>query len=333
LRVTERLPPQQIRHIPRILYHWRALEGSTARAMDEKNYASHAQRRALEEHYRRMGENVSLRPVGDFWNAEYDLGGRRPPVSLIVDARGNRAEAWSDCLPRLLANTPYPELEIVVCHDQGAVPALPAAAIATLACLPADSAGDVYQRAFRATKGEYVGIFTHPSWPAEAGWLDTLVGYGMRQSTGAVSPKIVTTDGRIAFAGTLLGIGGGVAFPYVGQRQDVLGQAGRARLAQNFQALAGGFILVRRDTLQQVGGFDALGASRATTQIALCLRLRDAGFWNVWVPNKMLLTSSMPDYTIGPEDVALLKSRWPAALARDPAYHPDLSDQNLFVPA
>ncbi|MDD5760250.1 MAG: hypothetical protein PHI06_14350, partial [Desulfobulbaceae bacterium] len=55
LRVVELLPSTQINHIPRILYHWRAITGSTALAGDEKNYAAIAGRKAVSEHLQRRG--------------------------------------------------------------------------------------------------------------------------------------------------------------------------------------------------------------------------------------------------------------------------------------
>jgi hypothetical protein len=144
---------------------------------------------------------------------------------------------------------------------------------------------------------------------------------------------LCTTDDRIAFAGTLLGTGNGVAWPYVGQRRDVAGQAARARLAQNFQCLGGGFLLVQRSKLSEAGGFPPEYGSAVAAQIALCLSLREAGYWNVWVPNKVLLTGSLPDYTLSPQDLATLKYRWPGAFTGDPAYHPAWSQERLFEPA
>jgi glycosyltransferase involved in cell wall biosynthesis len=45
LRCAERLRPDQIRHIPRVLYHWRMAEGSVAAAAEAKSYAPEAARR------------------------------------------------------------------------------------------------------------------------------------------------------------------------------------------------------------------------------------------------------------------------------------------------
>jgi glycosyl transferase family 2 len=58
MRVTEQTPPSHIRHIPHVLYHWRAVAGSTAKAESEKKYALDAQRKTLQAHFERIGESV-----------------------------------------------------------------------------------------------------------------------------------------------------------------------------------------------------------------------------------------------------------------------------------
>jgi glycosyltransferase involved in cell wall biosynthesis len=333
LRISERVMPHQIRHIPRVLYHWRSIAGSTARDVSQKNYVAEAQRQALLEHYQRTGTSVSLHPIGDFWNTIYDPGGQFPRVTLIIDARGPALTAWNNCLPQLLAGTDYPGFEIVLCHDAGITPATPAPDILPLPCKPGLHTGEVYQQAVQACRGELIGVFPLPCWPADAQWLAILAGYALQKRHGAVAPKIITADGRIAFAGTLLGIGEGVAFPYTGQKKDVMGQTGRARLAQNFQALGGGFLLVSKDKLHEIGGFAPGSAGAMAAQIALCLGLREAGYWNVWAPNSVLVTGRLPDYTPDKTDLATLEDRWPDAFAGDPAYHPALSHLRLFEPA
>ncbi len=60
LRVTEQIPAAAIRHVPRVLYHWRANEGSTALHLGEKDYAQDAARRALTEHFGRRGIAVQI---------------------------------------------------------------------------------------------------------------------------------------------------------------------------------------------------------------------------------------------------------------------------------
>ena len=63
LRVIEQTEPRRIRHIPHVLYHWRAIPGSTARDIDEKGYAQTAARRAIEEHSERTGLKARCEPA------------------------------------------------------------------------------------------------------------------------------------------------------------------------------------------------------------------------------------------------------------------------------
>ena len=82
-RCTEKA--RKIYHIPKVLYHWRCHQGSTASNPESKLYAFEAGRRAIEEHYRRLGiparvENASFygmyRTVYE-WKEE-------PLVSIII---------------------------------------------------------------------------------------------------------------------------------------------------------------------------------------------------------------------------------------------------------
>src|SRR3546814_13550505 len=53
LRVIEHLQPNQIGHIPKVLYHWLMISGSTALAAGEKSYAHLAALNALGEYFTR----------------------------------------------------------------------------------------------------------------------------------------------------------------------------------------------------------------------------------------------------------------------------------------
>ena len=64
LRCTEHTDSEKIRHIPKILYHWRSHEGSTAGNPDDKPYAVIAGEKALAGHYERMGIKAEVEYTG-----------------------------------------------------------------------------------------------------------------------------------------------------------------------------------------------------------------------------------------------------------------------------
>lgn len=89
LRVAARLyeEPEKIAHIPKVLYHWRCHEASTAANPASKRYAYEAGKRAVEAFIKEKGWNakvVHLKHLG-FYRVEYedDIFTIRPEVGAV----------------------------------------------------------------------------------------------------------------------------------------------------------------------------------------------------------------------------------------------------------
>jgi len=121
LRIFERIDRSTIRHIPKILYHWRAAKGSTAASGSEKNYAFKAGMRALEDHVSRMKlpAVVEEAPNAPFYRLHFSLPKRVPLVSLIVPTRDN-VELLRGSVGTIIEKTDYPNYEIIIV-DNGSV--------------------------------------------------------------------------------------------------------------------------------------------------------------------------------------------------------------------
>jgi glycosyltransferase involved in cell wall biosynthesis len=96
LRVIDTCKPE-VRHIPRVLYHWRAANSSTAQDISNKPYIFKAGKKALQEHLDRQGidaKAVVLEGRPGYYKVEY------APVDQFVLAIGpvaparQRACAW-----------------------------------------------------------------------------------------------------------------------------------------------------------------------------------------------------------------------------------------------
>lgn len=104
LRVTEKLGPEQIAHIPRILYHWRVHAKSSTACVGAKPYVLEATRRALDESVARRG--LAAEAVAAGRNNFFKLLRATPPdltCSVVLLARNAQAVApqlW-DCLAGL----------------------------------------------------------------------------------------------------------------------------------------------------------------------------------------------------------------------------------------
>ncbi|NBX60575.1 MAG: glycosyltransferase, partial [Opitutaceae bacterium] len=114
LRVIAQTTADRVVHIAKLLYHWRAIPGSTALTLDQKNYHGAAAQRALQEHLTRTGQVATLSQViGGHWRVIYSLPTPPPLVSIIIPTR-NGVRHLRRCLDSLRAKTSYPHYEIIV---------------------------------------------------------------------------------------------------------------------------------------------------------------------------------------------------------------------------
>jgi GT2 family glycosyltransferase len=79
LRCSELLSQEQIAHIPKVLYHWRVSESSTAGFSGHKDYAYEAAKRAVQAHFDRLSAAAQ---VQDVKGREYVRTERQAAVDL-----------------------------------------------------------------------------------------------------------------------------------------------------------------------------------------------------------------------------------------------------------
>ena len=86
LRCTELA--DNVIHIPKVLYHWRVHERSTAAGAGSKDYAIDAGKCAIESHLQRMGENgkVVVTPYFGFYRIEYGINTENKTEDYVLFA-------------------------------------------------------------------------------------------------------------------------------------------------------------------------------------------------------------------------------------------------------
>jgi GT2 family glycosyltransferase len=123
LRVTEKA--RRIVHIPEVLYHWRAVPGSTAEKTENKEYAWDAGVRAVAAHLQRVGIAATAErgPVPGTYRVVREPELDRS-VSVIIPTRGTvgvingRERSFVvEAVRSLLEKTRHRNVEIVVVYD------------------------------------------------------------------------------------------------------------------------------------------------------------------------------------------------------------------------
>jgi GT2 family glycosyltransferase len=343
LRATRLTDPTRILHIPHVLYHWRAIPGSTAIGSGEKSYAADAGLAALRDYLHDVEPKatVSPGPLPTSYRVQWPLPEPAPDVTIIVASTG-RTDLLQRCVETLCRGTAYPSFEVVVVHPEFA-----SAELRTLAGARAgppavriiEHHGDfnlpaMVNLAAGSAHGEMLAIVRDDLEVIADGWLAEMVSQAARPGIGAVGAKLLGSDNTVRHAGLILGVRGVVGFSHQGIGRDELGINCRAVFAQSLSAVSADCMVVRRALFEQMGGFDSVALEAAYFDVDFCLRVRDAGMRNVFTPHAVLASQAsrrdLPEASFDEQSrrrraFMTMRVRWSAALAQDPAYNPNLT--------
>ncbi|MGH8156479.1 MAG: glycosyltransferase family 2 protein [Rhodanobacter sp.] len=343
LRCSERLEPEQIGHVPMVLYHWRAIAGSTALGVGEKGYAHEAGRRALRGHLERTGVAAEVLEIDGMLGAfrvRYPLPVLRPRVSIVVPTR-DRLDLLRRCVESILERTTYPCYEIIIVDNQSVEPE----SLAYFAGFDDHpkvrvrkhdqpfNYSSINNDAVEECRGELICLLNNDVEVITPDWLEELVSQSIRPHVGAVGAMLYYPDGSIQHAGVVTGVHGVAAHPYSGMPRGFPGQMARARLVQGMSAVTAACLMVRREVYLEAGGLDT-GLQVAFNDIDFCLRVRQLGYTNIWTPFAELYhhESASRGHEDTPEkrvrfsrEVEFMNSRWGRQLEWDPAYNPNLT--------
>jgi glycosyltransferase involved in cell wall biosynthesis len=348
LRCIEQLAPQQIVHIPRVLYHWRSHPGSTALAGSEKNYALLAGQRALSDHFARtqVSAKVELLDFG-MYRARYDIPAPQPLVSLIIPTC-NSLSLIQRCIESILAKTTYKNYEILVVDNNSDDPKT----LDYFASLAGDrririlrderpfNFSTLNNAAVQQAKGEYLGLINNDIEVISPEWLDELISLAIQPSVGAVGARLWYPNDTLQHGGVITGLGGVAGHSHKHLKKGAPGFFFRAQLIQTFSAVTAACLVVKKSIYQEMGGLDEINLKVAFNDVDFCLRIREAGYRNVWTPYAELYhhESATRGHENTPEkqlrfrdEVLYMQKRWGNLLGNDPTYSSNLTlDQENY---
>lgn len=342
LRTISILGNRQIIHVPHILYHWRAINGSTALNSNEKPYAQQAGKKALIDFFRPTNILVKVQnhALNNCYRVEWPLPEPLPFVSLIIPTRDSY-RLLKKCIDSIYEKTSYSHFEIIVmnnqskCHEtldylQNLVISRRARVINYDESFNFSAINNI---GVEHAKGNLIGLINNDIEVKNADWLTEMVRQASRPDIGCVGAKLYYPDGRIQHAGVVLGIGGvaGHSHKYFSSHHH--GYHSRLSLVQNYSAVTGAALLVRKSVYQEVGGLEPQ-LQVAFNDIDFCLKVRQAGYRNIWTPFAELIhhESLSRGYEDSPEkikrfnrEVDFMTVKWGEELLNDPFYSPNLT--------
>ena len=341
-RFIEKIKPEQIHHIPRILYHWRILPGSTAKNIDAKPYAAIASEKALNEHLVRSHIKGHVSSLNFGHRIQFDLPEKPPLVSIIIPTR-NGLDYVRTCVTSIFSLTTYPKFEIILV-DNGSDDNLCLSYFSQLEedysnfRIIRDNSPFNYSAlnnlAAKSAKGEVIALLNNDIEVISPDWLEEMVSIALQPGVGAVGAKLLYPDNTLQHAGVILGIGGWAGHAHKGLPASSLGYVARAALMQNFSAVTGACLVISREKFFEVGALNETDLAVACNDVDLCLKLKSKGYRNIWTPFATLYHHESA--TRGYEDtdekrnrfmkeVSYMNKEWEDILHNDPAYNPNLT--------
>ena len=342
LRVIEKIKPNQVIHIPRILYHWRAIPGSAALGSNEKNYAADAGRAAVAQHLERRNLRAEITPAPNLESTNrirFDLPDELPLISIIIPTR-DKVDILATCINSILERSTYPSWEIIILDNDSQELAtqeyflnLPSNKVRVIRDESEFNFSRLNNIGVRGANGDFVCLMNNDIEILTPDWLEEMLSFAQHPDVGCVGAKLWYPNGTLQHGGVLIGIGGVANHAHYKQHKGAAGYFGRAILHQSFSAVTGACLLVRKKVYEEVHGLDEQLAV-AFNDVDFCLRVRELGYRNVWTPYAEMIhheslsrggdeTPERRQRFVG--EVNFMISRWGKKLCTDPAYNPNLT--------
>lgn len=291
LRILEKT--DRIYHIPKILYHWRKIPGSTAAVYNSKSYAWEAGRKAIQDTLKARDINGSVF-FGRF-QGSYRVKRKlmsEPLVSIIIPFR-DQPDLLDMCLTAVLEKTSYPNFEILGVNNdsqnRNTYDLMDRmtdmdSRIRFIDYRKPFNYSAINNDAVNQAGGDHIVLMNSDIQVIASDWVETLLEHSQRPEVGAVGAKLLYPNHTVQHAGIVVGIYGNAGHPHRFFHKDDNGYYARPHVIHNVSAVTGALMMVKKTLYQEVGGLDAENLGVAYNDVDFCLKLREKGYLNVFTP-------------------------------------------------
>jgi len=339
LRFTEET--NKIYHIPKILYHWRMIPGSTSMDTNNKNYAYLRGKLALEDALKRRkidGEVITYDDI-PYYTIDYKYK-KEPSISIIIPTR-DYADILEVCLNSLYEKTNYKNYEVIVVdngskeqktfdlfdkykkHDNFK--------ILTENC--EFNYSYLNNQAVKIAKGDYIVLLNNDTEIIDGEWLRKMVSYAMQEHIGTVGIKLLYPDNTVQHGGVILGLGGIGRHLFLNSSRNSIGLYGRLRVPYNYGCVTAACLMIKKSKFNEIGGLEEK-LKVAFNDVDLNIKSLKKGYYNVFLPQVEMYhhesKSRGLDTTVEKQkrlkfEIDYMQKKWKNILNRDPFYNINFS--------
>ena len=352
LRVLENIKPSQIRHIPRVLYHWRISEQSVAAGAEAKPYAYEAARRAIKEHLDRQGMTSSVEFVPNLfaYQVRYSIPDPKPSVDIIIISH-RMPDKLIQVVDSILSKTTYPNYRILLCTTTSSESILQLLhdnqqkynIVTVIQINSSERRESVLNHLVSTSTADYICFLDDKVIRVSPEWLERLVSNAINPGVGAVSPAILDPNNKIYKSGIILGGNELVNNLFQGLHKRSTHEFGWSNLQRGYSVLPGECLMVKRENYLEVDGLEENHIKEHYHNVDFCLKLKEKGFRNILITSAEIQLCkngnldkrdgllNAPKYLVS--DQNYIKSRWENWVEYDSAFNPNLliSNGELFL--
>lgn len=334
---------EHVHHIPKVLYHWRIHEGSTAGDPKSKLYCYEAGQKAIQHHLDRIGVKATVKmreePFWGMYHVTYDIS-NSPLVSIIIPNYENK-DVLKTCIDSLFEVNKYKNFEVIIVENNS----------------KNKETFDYYEQlekehenvhvvkwvgkefnfsainnfGVKYAKGEYLLFLNNDTQMIRQDALEEMLGLCMRKDVGIVGAKLLYEDNMIQHAGVAIG--------FAGYAQHVLngiegfkdpGYMCRAQANVDYSAVTAACMMTKKSLFEEVGGFDE-EFKVACNDIDYCLKVREMNqlvvfngfsYWHHFESKSRGLENTLDKVKRYDDEVSRWQSKWMKYLvAGDPYYN------------
>ena len=334
---------KKITHIPKVLYHWRCHMDSTAADPSSKAYAYEAGRKAIREHYQRMGidAKVDMTERPGWYRSHIKVQGN-PMVSIIIPNK-DHTDDLELCLFSMSRKSTYRNYEVLIVENNSEkeetfeyYKKLPERypKVRVLTWEKEFNYSAINNFAAKKAQGEYLLFLNNDVEILTPDWIEEMLQNCQQENVAAVGAKLYYPDDTIQHAGVVLGLGGIAGHIMCRASREDPGYFGRMISVQEISAVTAACMMVKKSEFDSVKGFDET-FQVAFNDIDLCMKFRAAGKKIVFTPYAELYhyESKSRGLEDTPEkqfrfdkEVKRFQEKWAQQLEMgDPYYSPNLS--------
>ena len=255
-------------HIPKVLYHWRAHKNSTAQNSDSKPYAFEVGKKVIKDHIKRSLD-TDVEVTDGLTPGSYEIKyivKNNPKVSIIIDGRNCFENDIQSIVEKVRKSTDYENYEIIAISSKEVTNV-------EKTIKPTNNVFKDYNDAVFQAEGKYFMIIDEKLKNIDKkSFIQDLVGICQDKNVGIVGTKLYNKEDKVEHCGIVLGMNGIGDFLYRGVTKDIGTYMQRLLIIHNVSCVYVKYAMIDKDVFMQIGGFASEYTGLAVS-IDTCLKI------------------------------------------------------------